>query len=202
MSDHHHHEETKRSPALNLIAGVVLIAIGSTVGHNWQPELPGLEVNFGVTLAMIGVLLIMFPVIKSFYTQPLFDAINERNSHLERTFTEAEQLREQMNTMRSEYEQRLASTEAQAREQIQAQIREAQNLRTQLMGEAQAKADELVRKAQEEIESEKNRVLTEIRLQVVDLTLAATEKILGENIDDARNRKLVEEFIDKVEVPG
>jgi F0F1-type ATP synthase membrane subunit b/b' len=30
--------------------------------------------------------------------------------------------------------------------------------------------------------------------------MAATEKILGENVDDARNRKLVEEFIEKVEV--
>ncbi|HVL38306.1 MAG TPA: hypothetical protein VM328_02840, partial [Fimbriimonadaceae bacterium] len=71
-----------------------------------------------------------------------------------------------------------------------------------LMAEANAKADALVKRAEEEIEQQKNRALTEMRLEVVNLTLAATEKILGENIDNDRNRRLVQEFIDKVEVPG
>lgn len=70
------------------------------------------------------------------------------------------------------------------------------------MAEAAAQKEEMVRKASEEIEAEKNRVLNDLRLHVVDLTLGATAKILGENVDDARNRRLIDEFIDKVEVPG
>ena len=90
--------------------------------------------------------------------------------------------------------------EADARAQIQAQIKEAQQLRQTLMSEAAAKADELVKRASQEIEAEKGRVMGELRLGVVNLTLAATEKLLGENMDSAKNRKLVEDFIDKVEV--
>ena len=71
-----------------------------------------------------------------------------------------------------------------------------------LKSEAAAKADELVKKAQQEIEQEKQRVIGDLRLAVVDLTLAATEKLIGENMDDARNRRLVGEFIAKVEAPS
>lgn len=166
------------------------------------PMLQQLGLDLRVALIQMGSIALMYPVLKYFFITPLKAAMDERNKHLEETFSEAEELRERMDALRSDYEKRLAETEASAREQIQGQIREAQALRQQLMAEAAAKADELVKKAQEEIENEKNRVMTELRLAVIDLTLTATEKVLGENVDSAKNRKLVEDFIEKVEVPS
>lgn len=200
MAEHHHTETKSGSAAINFVAGAILIAVGATVLKDFQVPVPGLDLNLGITLAMIGMMLVLFPVIKMFYTAPLEEAIHERNSSLEKTFAEAEELRETMNKMRADYERKLAQTEAEAREQIQAQIKEAQQLRQTLMGEATARADELVRRANQEIEAERSRVMSELRLEVVNLTLAATEKLLGENVDSAKNRKLVEEFIDKIEV--
>ncbi|PNB52823.1 ATP synthase F0 subunit B, partial [Pseudomonas sp. GW531-E2] len=57
-----------------------------------------------------------------------------------------------------------------------------------------------VRKAQEEISAEKAKVLAEIRTHVVDLTLQASAKVVGENMDNDRNRSMVQEFIDGIEV--
>jgi F-type H+-transporting ATPase subunit b len=186
-----------------VVAGAILLFLGLTQFKETDPSiLEGIDFNFGKTLVQIGVVLILFPLIYQIFVKPLSAAIQERNAELARTFTEAEQLRSRMEQMRSEYEARLVETEASAREQIQAQIREAQALRQQLMAEAAAKADELVKKAQQDIEQEKNRVMTELRLEVVNLTLTATERVLGENVDTERNRKLVTEFIDKVEVPS
>lgn len=191
-----------------LVIGVVMMAGGFYVSKNWHPEFltklaeQGISLDPGKTVSAIGVLLILFPVIRSFYVGPLSDAINTRTTELERTFTEAESLRSEMTQMRSDYERRLAETESAAREQIQAEIRKAQELRGQLEADARVRADEYLRKAQEDIDNEKNRVITDLRLHVVDLTLGATEKILGESVDSDRNRKLIAEFIDKVEVPG
>ena len=162
----------------------------------------GVPIDLGKTMSMIGMFLVLFPVLKFFYFTPLGEAIHSRTTELERTFSEAEELRAEMATMRSDYERRLAETEASAREQIQAQIREAQNLRGQLMAEASQKADEMVKRAQQEIEQERKKLFTELRLEVVNLTLLATEKVLGESVDTDKNRKLVQEFIDKVEVPA
>jgi F-type H+-transporting ATPase subunit b len=197
---------------VGLIVGAILAVVGSQMAFNKQPAAiyaftdnlthQGIPLDFGKTVATIGVFIALFPVIKSFFVTPLSDAINGRAAELESTFSEAEALRAEMTSLKSGYEKRLAETEAQAREQIQAEIRRAQELRAQLEADARQKADDYFKKAQEEIDIEKNRVITDLRIHVVDLTLGATEKILGENVDSERNRKLVNEFIDRIEVPA
>jgi len=185
---------------LGLMAGGYYISKEVHIGFLEDLAKQGIPLDLGKTISAIGVFLIVLPLLRLFYFNPLGDAITNRTSELENTFSEAESLRQEMQKMKSDYEQRLNATEARAREEIQAQIREAQNMRQSLMAEASAKADEFLKKAQEEIAMEKERVLVDLRLGVVDMTLQATERILGENVDDAKNRKLIQEFIDTAEV--
>ncbi len=161
----------------------------------------GILLDFGKTISAIGVFLILFKVIDVFYFTPLRESIQGRTTALEATFGEAESLRSEMTQMKTEFEARLAQTEAEAREKIQAQIREAQEMRTQLMAEATQKADQFLKRAQEDIARDKEQALTEIRQKVVTLSLQATEKLLQDNVDNERNRKLVDDFLAKVEVP-
>lgn len=177
--------------------------VGGTMASNQHigsGDFQGLEYDLGLTVATIGVFLILFKVIEMFYFVPLRDAIHDRTSELESTFSEAESLRAEMAKTRTDYEQRLAQTEASAREQIQAQIKEAQNLRASLMAEASSKADALVKNAQDEIASEKAKVITELRVHVVDMALLAAEKVVGENMDNEKNRRLVDQMISQAEV--
>lgn len=185
-----------------LMFGGYYVSVNVTHGNVKSLEEMGIPFDPGKTLAAIGVFLILFKVIDIFYLTPLRDAIDARNSNLENTFSEAENLRNEMTQLKSDYERRLAQTEADAREKIQAQIREAQELRKTLMAESSAKADEMVKRAQDEIAQEKERALAGIRVHVANLTIQATEKVLGENMDDDRNRRLIDEFLDKVEVPA
>lgn len=183
--------------------GAVFIALGLTVLASYdQSPLSGIDFNLGKVSTQIGVVLIFVPIIYLLFGKPLQAAIQERNSSLEQTFEEAEELRSRMDQLKSEYEQRLAATEASAREQIQAQIKEAQVLRDTMRAESVQQAEQMKRKAIEEIEQEKQKILTDLRLHVVNLTLMATEKLVGQTVDSAVNRKLVEDFIDKVEVPS
>ncbi len=189
------------SPIAGIVVGLILMFAGMWVSKNWHPEFlkqleeGGIPLDPGKTVAVIGVMLILFPVIRMFFIDPLMEAVNGRNSELEKTFTEVETLRAEMTQMKGDYEKRLVETEASAREQIQSQIREAQELRKTLMAEASAKADELLRKAQEDIQAEKARALTEIRVHVATLSLGAAEKLLGENMDSDKNRRLIDDFL-------
>jgi F-type H+-transporting ATPase subunit b len=195
------------NPLVSIAIGVVLM-VGGVYLQNAETfkavEEPlaksGVPLELGMTIATVGVFLILFKVIQPFFITPLADAINNRTTELENTFSEAESLRNEMAAMRSEYEKKLAATEADARAKIQAQIAEAQQLRQSVMSEATERADQLVARAQQEIQSEKAKVIIELRTSVVDLALAAAEKVLEENMNTDRNRKLVEDFISKVEV--
>ncbi|MFQ3669494.1 MAG: F0F1 ATP synthase subunit B [Fimbriimonadaceae bacterium] len=191
---------------VRLILGLALAVGGFWVSKNVhigaldQLAEQGIVLDFGKTVAVVGVLIMLFPLIKTFFVDPLNAAIHSRNSELERTFSEAEDLRARMDQMRLDYERRLAETEAAAREQIQAQMRQAQETAAQLRAEAASQAEQLKRRALDEIETERQKALTDLRIYVVNMALGATEKLVGENVDTERNRKLVDEFIEKVEV--
>jgi len=188
--------------------GIVLIAVGVFLNQtiHLDPETAGnikvIGIDFqpGKTLGSIGMFLVLFPVIQSFFIAPLATAIEERNSNLENTFSEVESMRSEMSAMKSDYEKKLATTEADAREKINAQIKEAQALRQSLMAEAASKSDALIKQAQEEIAGEKSKALRDIQVHVTDLALAAAEKVVGKNMDSDTNRKLVADFIKDLEV--
>lgn len=206
-------QETSTAPAkgglpypILLIVGLALMLGGFYVSKNVEMsflkglEEQGLPLDLGKTVSVIGVFLILFPVVKSFYTQPLEDAIQSRNSELESTFTEAENLRTEMTTMKGDYERRLAATEAAAREQIQREIAEARRFADEKVAKVTGEIEQMKARATEEIEREKQAALTGLRMMVTDLTLHATEKVLKENVDTDKNRRLIDEFINEVEV--
>lgn len=204
--------EAKKGPNASAIIGMLIFGIILMVAGFWAytngsfkaVEGPlaeqGIPLALGKTIASIGVLLILFKVLDVFFFSPLDEAITGRTKELEHTFGEAESLRAEMTQLKSDYEKRLTETEASAREQIQAQIKEAQDLKKELMADAQRKAEEYKQQAISEIDTEKRKALTDLRVHVTNLSLQATEKLLTENVDNDRNRKIIDDFLATVEV--
>lgn len=188
------------------VIGAALMVGGMYVSKNvdipFQHALAeqGIPLDLGKTIATIGVFLVLFKIIEFFYLKPLTDAIDTRNNALEATFAEAEALKSRMAELKTSYEEKLAKSEAEAREQIQKAIAEAQQMKNQIIADARSQAEEIRRKAEEDIERERAKALVEMRTQVVEMTLTATERLIGESMDEQRQRQLVEKFIDNVEV--
>jgi F-type H+-transporting ATPase subunit b len=57
-------------------------------------------------------------------------------------------------------------------------------------------------RATADIEAEKQRAIADLRAEVADLALAAAGKVVGESMNDARQRRLVEEFLRETAVPA
>jgi F-type H+-transporting ATPase subunit b len=55
--------------------------------------------------------------------------------------------------------------------------------------------DRLRERATEEIEAEKQGAIAELRAEVADLALAAAGRVVGESMNDDRQRRLVREFL-------
>jgi F0F1-type ATP synthase membrane subunit b/b' len=53
----------------------------------------------------------------------------------------------------------------------------------------------MVTRAEEEIRRDQAQAMVALREQVVALTLGATQKILGESLDESRQRRLIDNFI-------
>ena len=147
-----------------------------------------------ILINIVGFVLLLFVLRKMVFT-PIGKVLAERQHDINSTYDQLEADRRQMETLRTEYEQRLAGIEAEAREKIQGAIREAQTARDQIVTEAQTRGREMMQRAEAEVAREREQAMITFRQQVVDLALGAATKVIGDSLDDTRQRRLIDDFI-------
>ncbi|BBL07706.1 F0F1 ATP synthase subunit B [Alistipes dispar] len=158
-----------------------------------QPEA---GVLFWMTLAFAVVFIVLarygFPVIVR--------AIEERKAYIDRSLEEARAAERKLRELDAEGQAVRAAAERE-RGRI---LREAAETRDALLAEARRKADEegarIVAAAREKAEGEREAILQDARHQVALLSIAITEKMLRERLDDeASQTRLAEKMLDEME---
>ena len=158
-----------------------------------QPEA---GVLFWMTLAFAVVFIVLarygFPVIVR--------AIEERKAYIDRSLEEARAAERKLRELDAEGQAVRAAAERE-RGRI---LREAAETRDALLAEARRKADEegarIVAAAREKAEGEREAILQDARHQVALLSIAITEKMLRERLDDeASQTRRAEKMLDEME---
>jgi len=143
---------------------------------------------------IIGFLILMV-VLHRVFTTKVFGILDERRDNIKRAYDQLDADRAAMEETRRQYEARLAGIEAEAREKIQEAVKEAQALRDNLVSDAQSKAEAIVQQGRNDNERERQAAFMEMRQQIVSLAISAAGKVVGENLNDARQTKMVDDFI-------
>jgi F-type H+-transporting ATPase subunit b len=147
-----------------------------------------------ILINLIGFVLLLIVANKLVF-KPIGKVLTERQGHISSTYDKIDADRRQMESLREDYEKRIAGIEAEAREKIQSAIREAQAARDQIITEATGRSRELVSRAEREAEQERREAMVTLRKQIVDIALGATAKIIGDGLDENRQRQLIDNFI-------
>jgi len=146
---------------------------------------------------IIGFVL-LWMLLKKFLFGPVMGLVQSRENEIKATYDKADAERSAAEQLKAQLDARLAAIEAEARTKIQAAIKEAQTAKDDMLAEARARVEDTLRRGQEDLAREREKILAEIREQTVDLSIAAAGKIIGESLDQARHRRLVNDFIDQI----
>jgi F-type H+-transporting ATPase subunit b len=151
-----------------------------------------------VMAAQFTAFILLWIVLAKYLFRPVLALLNTREQEIKTTYETAENEQEKAEDLRRGYEQRLAAIEAEARSHIQAAVKEAQAAKHDILADAKERAEGILRRGQEDLAREREKTLAQIREEVVDVSLAAASKLIEESLDEARHRKLVSEFIDRI----
>ena len=151
---------------------------------------------------MIWTLILFFVtmyVLYKFAFPPIADALEKRAAAVRENLDSAERTREEADELLAEYRERLKEAREQA-DDIVARARKASEAAVaEATAEGKTKREELVAAARRDIEAETRRSLEQIRKEVADLTVLATEKVTRKTLDDADQKRLVEEALAEVD---
>lgn len=137
-------------------------------------------------------------ILRSLAFKPLLKVIDERRDKIQADFKKAEDLAADAEKSKKGYEKQLADIEAQAREKMQESIEEGKRIAAEIQQKAREDAENMLERAKKNAEIELANARKQLRKDVVELTLAATERVLREQIDRAAHTRHIDKFIDEV----
>jgi F-type H+-transporting ATPase subunit b len=178
---------------------VDLLALVSVAGHagvrlGAEAE-PLFQINLFQVVIAAANFIVFLVLMWTFAFKPVTKMLNDRRERIEQGLKDAEQARKDRESAEQERLEALAEARRESNEILARAQKVAQETRDADIAATRAELERLRTKATEEIEGEKSRALNELRSEVADLALAAAGKVLGESMNDARQRRLVEEFL-------
>lgn len=162
------------------------------------------DLNVSPVLILINIIGfgVLYLIANKLVFTPIGKVLDEREGEISGTYDKLDADQKQMEALKAEYESRLEQIEAEAREKIQTAIKEAEASRDKIIADANARAKDLVTKAESEAEREREQAMITLRQQIVDLAMGATHKVVGESLDAAKQKSLIDEFISSNVTPA
>ncbi|MCC7322228.1 MAG: F0F1 ATP synthase subunit B [Gemmatimonadaceae bacterium] len=161
-----------------------------------------LSPNGGLMFWTLLIFIVLLVVLSRYAFKPLVAAVEAREAALESAITKAQQDRDAAAKLLAEQQAQLDAARAEAQKFIADGRATSEKLKATMLEETRAQQQELLERAKRDIENEKLRAIGDLRREAVDLALAGASKLIAKNLDDAGNRKLVEDFLASIPAAG
>jgi len=157
-----------------------------------------LGLNLGYIFVQIFNFLIIFVVLKEWIYKPLLTMMDKRRETTAQGLEDARVAAEARANAESEAEKLISEATQKANEAV----REAAERESAVVRDIKAAAEVDAAKAREsamaDAELERDRMFADMRGQIAALAIAATQKLIGEALDEKRQHALIDEFFSGV----
>ena len=158
-----------------------------------------LGINLGYLISQIVNFTLLAALLYFVAYKPVLRMLDDRSARIKKGLEDAEEASRRAAQMEQEFEQRMAEARREGQEIIAQSTQMSEKARQEILAAARGEARLEIDKAKEEIVREREMAMAEIRQQVADLSLTISEKVIGEALDEQRQRRLIEEFLEQTE---
>lgn len=169
--------------------------IGVVLAQAEAPPSTGVLVNLFSILLVAANFLVFLLLAWYLGFRRLSGTLETRRERIEQGLRDADAARVEREQAASERLATLAGARQEANELLARAQRLADESRERQVAETRAEIERLREQATSDIESERLRALADVRAQVADLALLAAARVVGETMNEPRERRLVEQFL-------
>lgn len=159
-----------------------------------------LGINIGYFLMQLFAFTALILIMTGLVYKPMNRVLEERKARIAKGLEDARQAAIARDNADVEAKKILDAARAEAAKVRSEAATQAEETARGIEAKANNDAKAIVAAAKEDGESERNRILSELRGQVAAIAIAAANKLVGEALDEQRQRHLLAEFFAKV--PG
>ena len=156
-----------------------------------------IQIN-GTVIVELITFVIMLAILARYVYPEIVKLAEARQQAIAEQLKEAEKARADAEQSLKEAAAKLEDARVTAKSVIDAATKSGEQLRQELKQKAEDESKRTIEAAKKEIEAERDRAVQSVRSEVANLVVAATEKVIGETLDDTKHRQLIERAIAEV----
>ncbi len=157
-----------------------------------------LGINLGYLLVQLTNFAIIFVVLRVWAYRPIMNMIEQRRDKIAKGLEDARVAAEARENAEAEAEKILSEARSKAATEAREVTARAEQQAKEIRAAAEAEAGKAREKALQGVEAERVSLLSDVRGQVAALSIAAAQKLIGENLDAKRQRALIDDFFSGV----
>lgn len=157
-----------------------------------------LGINLGLLIVQIIAFIIVFLTLNAWVYKPMLNMMETRKQKIAQGLEDARVAAEARANAEKEAAKIIAEAQAEASKVVREATERAASAGKDVKAAAEAEAAKAREAAMADAELERNRILGDLRGQVASLAIAAANKLVGEALDEKKQRVLLDEFFSGV----
>jgi F-type H+-transporting ATPase subunit b len=154
-----------------------------------------LGINLGNLIAQLATFLILWFVLAKYAFPPLMRTLDARQKTIQTGVENAQKASQELKDAEKRVEALMNDARIESQKVIASATHAAERLKADIEAQANLRGREIEQQAAKRIEQQIAQAKAELRAHVADLSIAAAERVIGQSVDSATNRRLVDEFV-------
>ncbi len=163
--------------------------------HNVQPKGDILTPDVTMLILTWVTFFSLLIILHKFAWKPILEALQKREKEIRDALENADKAKVQLALIEQERQKILSEAKTQAIQIINQGRKTAKDLAADIEAKSRQHAQEITQSAHEEIAGEKQRLLKSLRQESAEVAISLASKIIQENMDQDKNRRLVQDAI-------
>ncbi len=156
-----------------------------------------LSANELVAQAVSFIILLL--LMRIFVWRRVFKMLDKRKEKIASDLSKIDKDKENATSLKAEYDARLRLVDVEAQKLIQAAAQEGRRITEEIRQKAREEGHEIVENARKAVQFELEKARKELKEELVDITIKAAENLIGEKLTVEQDKKIVEDFLQKIE---
>jgi F-type H+-transporting ATPase subunit b len=153
------------------------------------------DINVALSVWTAVTFAILIVVLGKFAWGPILQMIETREKTIADAIESAKKERAAAEAASAEMRAALEKARNESAELIRRNQQEVAAAKADLMAQAKKESDDLLAAARKTIQEEKRQAIAELRTQTVDMAIEAANRLVQMNMDEKKQKQLVEEYI-------
>ena len=153
------------------------------------------HIDWRLLIAQIVNFSIVFAVLYWFAFKPLARVMAERTSKIAKGLDDAKKVEEKLALTQEEFNKAMSEAKKQANLILEKAGLEADARKREMIMRAKEEIGQIINQEKQKMQTEKAATLKEIKKEAADLVIATVEKVLGEKMDEKKDKEMIKKMI-------